>query len=64
MLLGRVGKFLVLQLSQSANHAEASVARLDDIVDITKLGCLIGVGEEFCVLVFLLLDLSLCFLQP
>ena len=59
MLLGRVGKFLVLQLCQCADHAETCVARLDDIVNVTELGSLVGVGEEFGVLVLLLLDVGL-----
>ena len=56
MLLSRQGVALGGELSQAAADAETGVARLDDIVDVAVLGCLIRIGEELVVLVLLLSD--------
>ena len=45
MLLGRQGVALGGELCQATADAESRIARLDDIVDIAVLGCLVWVGE-------------------
>ena len=60
------------QLSQTATNAETRIARLDHIVDITILRCLIRIGKHLGIFFFLLgkerpnifarIFLSLCFL--
>ena len=54
MLLGRQRLALCGKLGQSAADAETGVARLDHIVDIAILGCLIRSGEQVVVLFLLL----------
>lgn len=56
MFLGRIGHFLGGELLEGADHAEASVARFDDIVDIAIFGCLVRVGEQVAVFILFHLD--------
>ena len=56
MLLGGQSITLGSELCQSTTDAETGVARLDDIVDIAILGCLIRISEQLVVLFFLLSD--------
>ena len=51
MLLGRVGVALVAQHLQRVDDARSGIFRDDDVVDIAKLGCLIGIGEGRTVVV-------------
>ena len=60
MLLGGIVHFLVLQLRQGTTDAEACVARLYDVVNIAVLGCLIGIGEEILILLYLVVKELLC----
>ena len=55
MFLLWVGQTLGLEGTQGADHAETGVARLDDIVDVAELGCLVRVGELLGVFIHLLL---------
>ena len=54
MLLSRQLLTLCSELCQTAADAEACVAWLNHIVDVTKLGSLVGISEGLGVLVFLL----------
>ena len=50
----RVLELLGLQLGQCTDDAEAGVARLDNVVDVAILGCIVRVGEELGILGLLL----------
>ena len=54
MFLGRVDHFLGGKLLESADDAEAGVARLDDVVDVAVASCIVGVAEQLVVFLFLL----------
>ena len=54
MFLGRIGHALGGKLLKSADDAETGVAGLDDIVDVTVAGCIVGVAEQLVVFRFLL----------
>ena len=54
MFLGGKRLLLAGQLSKSATDAEAGVTRLDDVVDVTVLCCLIRICEELAILFLLL----------
>ena len=54
MLLGRETLTLRCQLGQSAADAETCVARLNDIIDISELGCLVRISEGVRIFLFFL----------
>ena len=56
VLLGGQGIALGSELSQTATDAESGVTRLDHVIDIAILGCLIRISEELVVLILLLGD--------
>ena len=56
MLLSGQSIALGGELGQCTADAETRVARFNHIVDVAILGCLIRIGEELVVLVFLLCD--------
>ena len=56
MFLGGQGVALGSELCQAAADAETGVARLNHIIDVAILGCLIRISEELVVLVLLLGD--------
>ena len=56
MFLLGVGEALRLKGAQGTDDTETGVARLDDIVDVTELGSLVGVGELLGVFIHLLGD--------
>ena len=66
VLLCRKRLALCGKLSKCTTDAEACVARLDNVVDISVRGCLVRVGKLLCVFLFLLckecLNVLACFL--
>ncbi len=56
VFLGGQGVALGSELGQTAADAETGVARLNHIIDVAILSCLIRIGEELVVLVLLLGD--------
>ena len=59
MLACRAGLALVFKLCQSAANAEAGVTRFDNIIHVAVFGCLVGIGKEVVVFLFLLCEESL-----
>ena len=57
MFLCRVGKSLILQLMQCADHSESCIAWLDNVIYVTILGCIVRVCKSIPVF-FLLLGLE------
>ena len=53
MLLGRQALTLCSELGQTAADAETSIARFDDIVDVTILCSLVWSSEQVVILIFL-----------
>lgn len=54
MLLGGIDHLLGSKLLKCTDDAEACVTRLDDIIDVAVLGCIVGVAEQLVVFLFLL----------
>ena len=54
MLFGRIALLLGGEHLKGADHAEAGVARFDDVVDVAVLSSVVGVGEKVGVFLFLL----------
>ena len=55
MLFRRIALLLCGEHLKGADDTEACVAGFDDVIDISVLSCIIRIGEEFCVFLFLFL---------
>ena len=55
MFLCRNVLLLARKLLESAADAETGVPRLDNVVDVSLLGCLVRVAEEILIFLFLFL---------